>query len=159
MKYIFEMSYTSGRKNNRDPGARFDHSILRTPGSDIAYATAHGRTEQIATYRANLLAAALTATQNMTLNVPANGFPEWLFNVTMPMPQMTGLQLIKEIKIGWPNLPVTLATGFAELPPSIDPLQITLAKPFLQYDLAQAVRAAIEDPKTRRVERFRTSQS
>jgi CheY-like chemotaxis protein len=75
------------------------------------------------------------------------------------MPQMTGLQLIDEIKIGWPNLPVILATGFAELPPSIDPLQITLAKPFLQYDLAQAVKAAIEDPKTRRVVRFRTSQS
>jgi len=41
----------------------------------------------------------------------------------------------------------------------LDPLQITLAKPFLQSDLAQAVRAAIEDPKTRRVVRFRTSQS
>ena len=68
MKYIFEMFHTPEPKNNRDPAARFDHSILRTPGSGIAYATAHGRTEQIATYRADRLAAALAATQNMTLN-------------------------------------------------------------------------------------------
>jgi PAS domain S-box-containing protein len=74
------------------------------------------------------------------------------------MPQMTGLQLIDEIKNGWPDLPVILATGFADLPPDTDPLQITLAKPFLQYDLAQAVVAALEDPKKRRVVRFRTSK-
>jgi hypothetical protein len=67
MKYIFEMFHTPEPKNNRDPAARFDRSILRTPGSGIAYATAHGRTEQIATYRADRLAAALTVTQNMTL--------------------------------------------------------------------------------------------
>jgi hypothetical protein len=30
MKYIFEMFHTSERKNNRDPGARFDRSIIRT---------------------------------------------------------------------------------------------------------------------------------
>jgi CheY-like chemotaxis protein len=71
------------------------------------------------------------------------------------MPQMTGLQLIEEIKSGWPDLPVILASGFAELPPGADPLLITLAKPFLQYDLAQAVKAALEDPQNRRVVRFR----
>jgi PAS domain S-box-containing protein len=74
------------------------------------------------------------------------------------MPQMTGAELIGEIKSRWPKLPVILATGFAELPPGIDPLQqITLAKPFLQYDLEQAVNAALEDPKMRRVVRFRRS--
>ena len=71
------------------------------------------------------------------------------------MPQMTGAELIGEIKTRWPKLPTILATGFAELPPTIEPLQITLAKPFLQYDLEQAVNAALEDPKTRRVVRFR----
>jgi hypothetical protein len=68
MKYLFARFDTSERKNNRDPAARFDRSILRIPGSGIAYATAHGRTEQIATYRADRLAAALTATQNIALN-------------------------------------------------------------------------------------------
>jgi FixJ family two-component response regulator len=63
---------------------------------------------------------------------------------------------IGEMKGRWLKLPVILATGFAELPPDIDPLQqITLAKPFLQYDLEQAVNAALEDQKKRRVVRFR----
>jgi PAS domain S-box-containing protein len=59
------------------------------------------------------------------------------------MPQMTGIELIEEIKLGWPDLPVVLATGFAELPSGTDPLQITLAKPFRQYDLEQAVQTVI----------------
>lgn len=72
------------------------------------------------------------------------------------MPQVTGAELIEEIKGCWPKLPTILATGFAELPSSIDRLQqITLAKPFLQYDLEQAVSAALQDPKKRRVVRFR----
>lgn len=72
------------------------------------------------------------------------------------MPQMTGAELIGEIKSRWPKLSTILATGFAELPSGLDSLQqITLAKPFLQYDLQQAVNAALEDPKKRRVVRFR----
>jgi CheY-like chemotaxis protein len=72
------------------------------------------------------------------------------------MPQMTGAELIGEIKSRWPKLPTILATGFAELPPSVDQLQqITLTKPFRQYNLQQAVNAALEDPKERRVARFR----
>jgi CheY-like chemotaxis protein len=67
------------------------------------------------------------------------------------MPQMTGAELIEEIKGRWPKLPIILATGFAELPPTIDQFQqVTLAKPFRQCDLQQAVIAALEDPKRRR---------
>jgi DNA-binding NtrC family response regulator len=72
------------------------------------------------------------------------------------MPEMTGAELIGEIKSRWPKLPIVLATGFGELPPSIDPLQqITLAKPFMQYDLEQALKTALEDPERRRVVRIR----
>jgi DNA-binding NtrC family response regulator len=71
------------------------------------------------------------------------------------MPDMTGLQLIKEIKNSWPDLPVILATGFAELPSGTDPLQITLAKPFFQKDLARVVELAMSAPDARRVLRFR----
>ena len=71
------------------------------------------------------------------------------------MPHMTGMQLIEEIKDNWPNLPVILATSFAELPPGTDVLQITLAKPFLQRDLAYAVDTAMTTPDARRVLRFR----
>jgi PAS domain S-box-containing protein len=65
------------------------------------------------------------------------------------MPRMTGLQLIDEIKSSWPDLPVILATGFAELPPEIDPLLPRLAKPFLQYDLQQAVDDALSERRSR----------
>ena len=71
------------------------------------------------------------------------------------MPQMTGMQLIEEIKDNWPDLPAILATGFAELPPGTDPRQITLAKPFRQHDLAYAVETAMTAPDARRVLRFR----
>jgi CheY-like chemotaxis protein len=72
------------------------------------------------------------------------------------MPQMTGLQLIEEIKRGWPNLPVILTTGFAELPAGADPQQITLAKPFVQDNLAQAVEVVLTAPGSRPVMRFRS---
>jgi CheY-like chemotaxis protein len=72
------------------------------------------------------------------------------------MPQRTGLQLIEEIKTRWPHLPVILATGFAELPAGTDPQQITLAKPFVQKDLAQAVEAVLTTPGSRRAMRFRS---
>jgi PAS domain S-box-containing protein len=65
------------------------------------------------------------------------------------MPDMTGLQLIDEIKTGWPDLPVILATGYAELPKDTDPLQPRLAKPFLQSDLTQAVNDAMSGQSSR----------
>jgi PAS domain S-box-containing protein len=71
------------------------------------------------------------------------------------MPHMTGLQLIEEIKDNWPDLPVILATGFAELPDGTDLRQITLAKPFRQHELASAVETAMTTPDARRVRSFR----
>jgi CheY-like chemotaxis protein len=59
------------------------------------------------------------------------------------MPQMTGLQLIQEIRAERSDLPVILATGYAELPPDADPYLPKLAKPFFQHDLAQAVDSAV----------------
>jgi hypothetical protein len=59
------------------------------------------------------------------------------------------------IKKSRPDLPVILATGFAELPSDTDPLQMTLAKPFYQIDLAHAVETAMTAPDARRVLQFR----
>ncbi|WP_310541717.1 PAS domain S-box protein [Phenylobacterium sp.] len=55
------------------------------------------------------------------------------------MPQVTGLQLADEIRASHMNVPVILATGYAELPPGADPTLPRLAKPFLQNDLARAL--------------------
>jgi PAS domain S-box-containing protein len=53
------------------------------------------------------------------------------------MPAMSGLQLINEIRVRWPSLPVILATGFAELPQGLNSSIGRLAKPFTQRALAE----------------------
>src|SRR5262249_50954657 len=55
------------------------------------------------------------------------------------MPQMSGAQLIAAIKDRWPDLPVILATGYAELPPGADRNWEKLSKPFSEADLKQAI--------------------
>ncbi|RUX70470.1 response regulator, partial [Mesorhizobium sp. M7A.F.Ca.US.005.03.1.1] len=55
-------------------------------------------------------------------------------------PKMTGLQLSNTIKVQWPNVPVIIATGYAELPGTRD-IKI-LSKPFTEEELANAIAAA-----------------
>jgi CheY-like chemotaxis protein len=53
------------------------------------------------------------------------------------MPHMTGLQLANAIKKEWPELPVIIATGFAEMEPDAEWRQPRLAKPFSEAELAR----------------------
>ena len=53
------------------------------------------------------------------------------------MPQMTGLQLAREIEIRRPGLGVVLATGYAELPPGDGEGIPRLAKPYSQAELVR----------------------
>jgi PAS domain S-box-containing protein len=60
------------------------------------------------------------------------------------MPQMTGMQLAAAIKVDWPNLPILLMSGYAELP-SKTPFEVPkLAKPFSLDDLEDAVVRTME---------------
>jgi PAS domain S-box-containing protein len=59
------------------------------------------------------------------------------------MPVMTGLQLIEEIRARRPELPVILATGYAELPQTANASISRLAKPFTQRALAQAMASTL----------------
>jgi CheY-like chemotaxis protein len=52
------------------------------------------------------------------------------------MPQMTGAQLADAIGKEWPDLPVILATGYAELEPGAGKGMQKLSKPFSQAELA-----------------------
>ena len=69
------------------------------------------------------------------------------------MPGMTGLQLAKCIQEKYVDLPIILATGYAELP--VDPAQLgilRLAKPCSQYEIANAIQAALRSlPNGRRL--------
>jgi signal transduction histidine kinase len=55
------------------------------------------------------------------------------------MPGMTGTELAKRIRGKWPELPVIIATGYAELPGELDPSVPRLSKPYRQQDLAAVV--------------------
>ncbi len=70
------------------------------------------------------------------------------------MPQMTGTQLATRIRETHPDLPIILATGYAELPPGTDMTMPKLAKPFYQDDLARILAQAltIHEPKGKVVE-------
>lgn len=59
------------------------------------------------------------------------------------MPVMTGLQLIEEIRARRPELPVILATGYAELPQTANAPIARLAKPFTQRALAEAMASTL----------------
>ncbi|HEY2011310.1 MAG TPA: PAS domain S-box protein [Rhizomicrobium sp.] len=58
------------------------------------------------------------------------------------MPRMTGIQLWDAIRAQWPDLPVILATGYAEIPGGTQLNAPRLSKPFSERDLAKAVAAA-----------------
>ena len=57
------------------------------------------------------------------------------------MPRMTGIQLRDAIRAQWPDLPVILATGYAEIPGGAQLKMPKLSKPFSEKDLAKAVAA------------------
>jgi signal transduction histidine kinase len=73
------------------------------------------------------------------LEVIDAGTPLDLVISDQAMPGMTGVQLLKAIRERRPDLPVILATGFAELPAGTDAKVRRLAKPFTQRELAEAV--------------------
>jgi PAS domain S-box-containing protein len=55
------------------------------------------------------------------------------------MPGMTGVQLADRLRKRRPDLPIVLATGFAELPPQVGANLPRLAKPFTQADLVRMI--------------------
>lgn len=59
------------------------------------------------------------------------------------MPQMTGTQLAERIRERWPDLPMIMATGYAELPAGPQLEIPRLAKPYSQATLAEAVKRTV----------------
>ncbi|MEJ0015053.1 MAG: hypothetical protein WDN25_00535 [Acetobacteraceae bacterium] len=56
---------------------------------------------------------------------------------------MTGSELARQIRQHWPDLPIILATGYAELPNGEDPGLPRLSKPYLQEELAAQIAKAL----------------
>jgi PAS domain S-box-containing protein len=60
------------------------------------------------------------------------------------MPRMTGSQLAVAIRREWPDIPIILATGFAEIPEGAGIADVPrLGKPFSQAQLAEAIGRAV----------------
>jgi PAS domain S-box-containing protein len=56
------------------------------------------------------------------------------------MPRMTGAQLAQAIRKEWPDMPIILATGYAEIPEGAGIVDLPrLGKPFSQAQLAEAI--------------------
>ncbi len=60
------------------------------------------------------------------------------------MPGMTGAELIEIVRAEHPDLPIVLATGYAELPPGVAADVPRISKPFMQNHLLQAVKEAVK---------------
>jgi PAS domain S-box-containing protein len=72
------------------------------------------------------------------------------------MPEMTGLQLADAIKKEWPDLPVILATGYAEIEPGSESDLPKLSKPFTEAELAKKVAEIIPStPRSGHILKFR----
>ncbi len=65
------------------------------------------------------------------------------------MPGMTGTQLAAEIRAAWPDLPVILATGYAELPSDGGPELPRLDKPYGQDSLAAVIARLVGGKRAR----------
>jgi len=63
------------------------------------------------------------------------------------MPGMTGLQLAAEIRASWPDLPVMLTTGYADLPDRAGLNLPRLVKPYGQEEMAAAIAALMRGRK------------
>jgi FixJ family two-component response regulator len=57
---------------------------------------------------------------------------------------MTGAELATILRQEYPDLPVVMATGYAEMPAGAAPRTIKLSKPFRQQDLQDVIQAAMQ---------------
>ena len=79
------------------------------------------------------------ASGQQALDLLRSGRPVDLVITDQAMPGLTGVQLAGRIRAEWPDLPVLLATGYADLPSGTDADLIRLCKPFGQDTLSRAV--------------------
>jgi len=73
------------------------------------------------------------------------------------MPHMTGVQLADEIAREWPDMPVVLASGYAEMMPGEGDDLLKLPKPFTQTELGERLARIRPRERRARVVKFRAA--
>jgi signal transduction histidine kinase/ActR/RegA family two-component response regulator len=88
----------------------------------------------------------------LALALLRTGRPVDLVITDQAMPEMTGLELARHLREAWPDLPVILATGYAELTVvrGLDIELPRLSKPFTQDDLARGIAQAVSNSNAAR---------
>jgi PAS domain S-box-containing protein len=61
------------------------------------------------------------------------------------MPEMNGGELADAVKAQWPELPILLISGYADLPAGLAPQFSRLSKPFYQDELARAIASVVAE--------------
>jgi PAS domain S-box-containing protein len=84
-----------------------------------------------------------TESADQALDILSRDVPIDLMITDQAMPGMTGLELAARVKQQRPDLPIILASGYAELTGPPRPNLASLAKPFNEAQLAEAVSAAL----------------
>jgi CheY-like chemotaxis protein len=88
------------------------------------------------------------------LDILRNGHAIDLLITDYSMPKMTGAQLAKAAREMRPDLPILLATGYAELPPGAEIDLPRLAKPYQQAQLSAEISKMLKSkagsPKSRK---------
>ena len=75
------------------------------------------------------------------------------------MPGMTGAELVEAARAGWPDLPVLIVSGYAEIPAGAALGIPRLAKPFRPHQLAAAVAETASKPGSGKVVNLRGARS
>ncbi|KMS56061.1 PAS sensor protein [Novosphingobium barchaimii LL02] len=71
------------------------------------------------------------------------------------MPHMTGGELADAVRAGWPDLPILMISGYADLPAGIRLHYRRVAKPFRQDELSAAIAEIVPLPLSGEVVEFR----
>jgi signal transduction histidine kinase len=79
------------------------------------------------------------ASSTIALEIVHSGTEIDLVITDHAMPCMTGVDLAHHIRQARPELPIILATGYAELPANADASLVRLAKPYSQEEMAAAI--------------------
>src|SRR5690606_1787243 len=85
------------------------------------------------------------ASGTAALEILRSGVAVDLVLTDQAMPGMTGLQLAAQIRDSWPEMPILLATGYAELPDRHRLNLPCVIKPYGEKEIAAAIASLMRD--------------
>jgi signal transduction histidine kinase len=132
---------TAGKEPLRRPGAyRSAYQVLLVEDDEMVAAGTLAMIEDLGhdVIEANSAASALKILEGNNRRID-------IVVTDHAMPGMSGTELARRIRQSWPELPVVLVTGYADLPNGSDPSLPRLNKPYRQQELGDLIAALAAD--------------